>query len=1399
MNANYSHIISRFAWDTSFDRREQAVELQERLSRWSKVGMPGEISGVLDNICPDGLIWKIQSLEVDLGEIDYNNLEFELSEKLRRRLSEKLMDFLIRGHEQGSSIEMLDENTSQLDIISNFLLTGVIPWNYKGADGSINNLLGQQLQHNLQGVIEMLKAVWRTSESVRKRVAWQFTEPNIVKIVKGLEPGRNAQIINFSTEFNKIQVKESIVKTGNTDFRKNLWLWILNYLFTERGTIFNKVAFLKSSIRQMADHYNIGYLELFDLIEQAVDEVDKRSYANSDFITTLKMLARENKAYGKKTYSGGGGMVDFWQLLKKNLSDPALKRSRSQKIEFNELVINLSKQDTRRFNALMGSISYSEKLWLHVIRDLNETSLTVILKALTADGCADLIQSIRLLNALGKQTQLKTDRKTLWAAGVKYLHKNKNAAFNNKQFFNYYLAGLTKGSTRQKDEVLEQLITANPPGNVKIPGNLDVYTGLKEALMLAFNEAFVPDRFKQRLMAFYEELQKPAPDKTLCLSLAGSLAKYIRLNPAAAFKVLVKYPDKNHLHKILPFIIDEQATSLLLNNAGGNITIIVQAVQRVAANKEYRAGLGVAMEAFSQAILHMLVLNTLQKGNAFFEQIAGLIYDELPVAEKRKFGNFLRTLFNEKGMKAPVISDATANRLISKYERIAGLSVLEQVFQIIKTSSHQQKEAGRLLNDNFTDAGFVQLRRYQGAETSALLNYFLPGGDKLMAALVKKYQARLSNKLKQYSASDAVQRLSILFWRCVVNYADYNGSADRLKKCFDKAVMVQYPVLQSAAKRHRFKTESSFIGGSVLRLKSGPDLPASLLFTLIEQCLTEGKTEINYNGSRIRFSELMAIALDLNTHEMPAILTTLPVTQKRISMLIAVVDFNRFSLWINAEIPGIAGDTIEAVRQLHLIVTAFTHGGQAKEIDLECWNYLWTFIANKASRKSGFIKLIQYVFKQISQKTGMNAAAIVAKMQEMDLNLSPVLSSAIKEYFPGIALVQLEYLTKNAPEGLLKAKQLGVIDELISYLFNNGAVPAWYDPENKLRPEWLLNEIITHYPAIILAAIRQQLIPEKQWLWLGKAINFTQFTRSMASLNRAGQPALEQCEKLYRVLGAITINGISTDGIRQVIFNKVVKALTGNNWRLISAQNIWNELVWDLCTKHGIPQKQLLQSLANIKTALPAALQISLQRLLNQDQPVTVKTSPDMNEKSAIKFVQKTPKAPAATETVAVKNAGLVLLNNYIPMLLERLGLINDKKEFTNNTARHNATHYLQFVATGQSETEEIWLPLNKVLCGIPLAEAVPAGVEISEDDEHLIEGLINAAIGYWPEIGSCSVPGFRGNWLVRDGLLTEQEERWELTVEKRPYDLLISRSPFSFSIIKYPWMPKPLHVNWPC
>jgi len=164
--------------------------------------------------------------------------------------------------------------------------------------------------------------------------------------------------------------------------------------------------------------------------------------------------------------------------------------------------------------------------------------------------------------------------------------------------------------------------------------------------------------------------------------------------------------------------------------------------------------------------------------------------------------------------------------------------------------------------------------------------------------------------------------------------------------------------------------------------------------------------------------------------------------------------------------------------------------------------------------------------------------------------------------------------------------------------------------------------------------------------------------------------------------------------------------------------------------------------------------------------------------------------------TTIVENAGIVILNSFIPALFTRLDLTVGK-QFKDNESREKAALYLQYLVTGQQINDDYLLPLNKVLCGLAMNEPIKENIEVTSTEKELMEGLLKATVNYWSSIGQTSVNGFRGNWLVRDGFIIENEERWELVVEKRAYDVLLNRSPFTFSIVKFPWMNKPLYVNW--
>lgn len=170
---------------------------------------------------------------------------------------------------------------------------------------------------------------------------------------------------------------------------------------------------------------------------------------------------------------------------------------------------------------------------------------------------------------------------------------------------------------------------------------------------------------------------------------------------------------------------------------------------------------------------------------------------------------------------------------------------------------------------------------------------------------------------------------------------------------------------------------------------------------------------------------------------------------------------------------------------------------------------------------------------------------------------------------------------------------------------------------------------------------------------------------------------------------------------------------------------------------------------------------------------------------------------PAGAQSMMVQNAGSVLFNSYVPILLQRLSL-TESNEFVNSESQERCVQVLYYVSTGSLATTQHSLALSKVMCGFDPSNEVNLNQEISTSEKALIDSLLNSMISHWPAIGSATTESLRENFLIRDGFLNATEHLWNLNIEKRSYDILISRSPFSFSVIKYPWMPLPLYVTWP-
>jgi hypothetical protein len=168
----------------------------------------------------------------------------------------------------------------------------------------------------------------------------------------------------------------------------------------------------------------------------------------------------------------------------------------------------------------------------------------------------------------------------------------------------------------------------------------------------------------------------------------------------------------------------------------------------------------------------------------------------------------------------------------------------------------------------------------------------------------------------------------------------------------------------------------------------------------------------------------------------------------------------------------------------------------------------------------------------------------------------------------------------------------------------------------------------------------------------------------------------------------------------------------------------------------------------------------------------------------------------AFTEEIYIENAGLVLAAPYLPRLFAMLEL-TEESDFKNRKAAERAVHLLQFMVNESIDSPEYQLVLNKILCGVGTGIPITREIEISPREKETIEGLIRGMVENWKIIGNTSVQGLRESFLQREGRLGLKDDAWHLLVEQRAFDMLLDQIPWSFSIIKHPWMEWVVHVTW--
>ncbi len=1340
-------------FDVAFSNAGRSYELQTKISDVFHNQLMDGMEQLFSRLVPNDTVLTLNEVNIDIGSIAYNLIEYDLVDRILAEL-EREINYRLALRPSGNSNQdkgqqFKNVETGYTNLLEYFLLTGAMPWWATGEQLTDPVAVMEHLiAKDATGLKQLILKVGQYSY-VRQRLVYQFSAQVIRNLITILEPGQAAFIFDYHASVVQTHHEEKLIEGAtNTEFDKALWLFILTYILVDRGSFFNRKIFVRSTLEQMARHYNLSYAQILALLSKALASHNLTDVHNSNLtliISELSVDEFDDRREQVLNITNGSGEADEVvqqniELIKYYLVFGSLPWWSEPYTESGlvTIVLSLIKVVPKALTKLIVAIGQREDVRKRIATVFDDEVITAIVKLLEPANAAFIINYVEEVQVIHvKKPVVYTDgkdfKKAVWKFIFDFLLIERGSVFNERMFLDSNIRKLASSYNVQYADMLIYLVQSIGQVHQASIEHAPLFQ-LLAGLLNDFNQktpGYYERADQQKLTYGQQELVyaenglvydqqsgKVIPDiqkrKTVVLKdvllhwlTYGNIpwwgSQYFDEGPEVMFQLLLttapadafmllKYAGTiPNLRKRVIYQLSEQLIVALLSKqpGGDNAVKLYQYLAQALAK--------VKGTATSIGSSHVLLL-------AFWDAYIAGQYKKFDSVSFIKKGIY--ALIKQQGIKQQTII-AALKRVFASANEVTYLKDLETLVLI------DDVESDLLVVEQFTaDVDILQSlthylstkapgRQAIAEEVLNILTYFL-NNNKLPVqfkgtnpAYIKAVIGQLLQLLKR-SAPKAYKQLLL----------DSKELKAYVQDAADTGILIEGSIEQ-------------LIGNYLLRDKQPQkeDILNEAL-AILEHFLTTGKLPVPFAGANV--SQILKQLLLLLNYERRATLNSI---LQRDSYL------------------------AEARMQLHNLFAITANTAE-----------------NNVSRtlKAYFEKdIIQY----IKQQPG--------SVFDTDDTLAAILDGYIKEAEGKLHLIIP--LLKNQAVARYIARHY--TDVQVDNLLNNNATLIG-GTENLVWLNSLQLLITTHVTDTLQRARLTTLLREFNLQVLGEHITVSSFTAYLKQLLNFISSANYS---LFTVLSKVMLKAGSTPGLSPVFTAKLSQVLTELHIYEINYKTA--QSVKQLLVK---ADDNALQGATGSNTAKKAIETKQLKEEIKQNQQLIEETMKDQNKELLIN----------SKDTIYINNAGLVLLNPFLATYFVRLGMMEGGK-FVNADMQLRAVHLLQYLVNGKSDSPEHFLVLNKVFCNVPIEEPVQAEIILTEKEKAVSEELLKAVLNSWDKLKNTSIVGLQESFLQRDGGLVFKDDAWHLKIEQRGYDVLLQTLPWTIGMIKTPWMDKFLYVEW--
>lgn len=283
--------IGTLKLDLVADREPFVHDLYGRWDTFNRTSLEGIVDEILSRYDTEEELIRIESLDLDLGELEEDEFYEQFPCRLAERLDETFASYLRSKEEHPDRIAVVPIRQSWLEVFTYYMSHGYWPW-LEEERLTLPELLDKLVRTSSIELSHFLREKGKAL-TIRKRLVFQLDDIYQERLVHVVVPSESSFINAYARFLQDSYPEMKRPEIGKNDYRNAIWIILWGYLLSQDQGYFNRKQMVTYALRELSGYYSIYFVDLLGMLTYDLDKFASTRLFMPELLSLLKDIRLE--------------------------------------------------------------------------------------------------------------------------------------------------------------------------------------------------------------------------------------------------------------------------------------------------------------------------------------------------------------------------------------------------------------------------------------------------------------------------------------------------------------------------------------------------------------------------------------------------------------------------------------------------------------------------------------------------------------------------------------------------------------------------------------------------------------------------------------------------------------------------------------------------------------------------------------------------------------------------------------------------------------------------------------------------------------------------------------------------------------------------------------------------